>query len=404
MRKLLVIAAILLSFSSFAQQGWWKAELQRPDGRKIVFNFEWKQENGRPVWYIRNAAERIAVKNITRTGDSLLVQMPVFESSFRLKYSKGLLTGSWIKAGSLKWQVLPFVARPGGGRFAVRAPAQANISGRWAASFAAAGKPAGEPAVAEFVQKGNAITGTFLTPTGDYRYLEGVVSGDSLQLSCFDGAHAFLFTARIVNKTAISGGVYCSGALFKQAWTAAKNDKAAIKPDEAAMYLRPGEDRLNFTFTDLDGHPVSINDNRFKNKVVVIQLMGSWCPNCMDETAFLGDYYNKNRQRGVEIVALAYEYTTDRNRSVKSLQKFRDQYHVAYPMLITGVTVGDSLRTEKTLPQVTPIQTFPSSIIIDKKGKVRSFDTGFNGPATGEHYTEYKKKFEATINALLKES
>ncbi len=370
--------------------------------RRSYSIFEWKEENGKPAWYIRNAEERIAVTNITRTGDSLLVQMPVFESQFRLKYSKGLLQGVWIKAGSVKWQVMNFTARPGAERFAAAGSPQNNITGRWAASFAASGKPEG--AVAEFIQKGTLITGTFRTPTGEYRYQEGVVTGDSVQLSCFDGGHAFLFTAQVDTKTRLSGGVFYSGAAFKQAWTAVKDDKAAVQADAAAMYLRPGEDRLNFTFADLDGKKVSINDSRFKNKVVVVQLMGSWCPNCMDETAFLSDYYSKNRQRGVEIVALAYELTVDRARSAKSLAKFRDRYKVEYPMLITGVTVGDSLRTEKTLPQVTPILSFPSSIIIDKKGKVRSFDTGFNGPATGEHYTEYKKEFEATIDALLKES
>ena len=41
------------------------------------------------------------------------------------------------------------------------------------------------------------VTGTFLTETGDYRYLEGVVDGDSLKLSCFDGSHAFLFHAAL---------------------------------------------------------------------------------------------------------------------------------------------------------------------------------------------------------------
>jgi len=402
MRKLFILAGIIFSLPALAQQGWWKAELQRADGHRIVFNFEWSPENGRPAWYIRNAAERIPVKNITRSGDSVLVQMPVFESQFRLKYSPGLLRGVWIKNGALKSQVMPFTARPGKERFAAGAPAQQNISGRWATEFATPKRPP-EPAIAEFVQKGNTITGTFLTPTGDYRYLEGLVKGDSLQLSCFDGGHAYSFTAAITGKTTLGKGVFYSGASGREEWTAVKNDTATLDLSGSAMYLRPGEDHLNFRFTDLDGHSVSINDERFKNKVVVVQLMGSWCPNCMDETAFLGDYYTRNRQRGVEIVALAYEYTTNRERSVHSLQKFRDRFQVTYPMLITGIAVGDTLRTEKTLPEVTPIKTFPSSIIIDKKGKVRRFDYGFNGPATGEHYIIYKKEFEATINALLKE-
>jgi peroxiredoxin len=200
------------------------------------------------------------------------------------------------------------------------------------------------------------------------------------------------------------GGWHYSGAKFKEEWTAIKDAHATLNMDVSAMYLKKGEERLDFTFNDLEGKPVSINDKRFKNKVVVVQLMGSWCPNCMDETAFLSEYYNKNKQRGVEIIALAYEYSDDIERSRKSLKKFQQRFNVQYPMLITGITVGDSLRTEKTLPQLTPIKFFPSSVIIDRKGKVRKLDTSFNGPATGEHYLEYKKEFEATINELLKES
>jgi peroxiredoxin len=131
--------------------------------------------------------------------------------------------------------------------------------------------------------------------------------------------------------------------------------------------------------------------------------MGSWCPNCMDETAFLSEYYNKNKQRGVEIIALAYEYSTNWERSVKSLKKFQERYNVQYTVLNTEVTVNDSLRTEKTLPELTAIKFFPSSVILDKKGKVRKLDTGFNGPATGVHYDIYKKEFEETISNLLGE-
>lgn len=78
----------------------------------------------------------------------------------------------------------------------------------------------------------------------------------------------------------------------------------------------------------------------------------------MDETAFLSNYYRENKNRGVEVIALGYEYSTDFVRSVKSLKKFQERFDVQYPMLITGVKVTDSHRTEKTLPQVTPIRFF----------------------------------------------
>jgi len=405
--KILRMRIFILLFSAFtftlahAQQGNWQAQLHREDGNNIAFTFEWKTENGKPVWYIKNAAEKLRVSNIVASGDSFFVQMPVFESQFRFVYHNGILSGQWIKSGAVKNQILPFSASPGSERFATISKAQKNISGRWAVSFSNA-EP-GEISVGEFVQKGNLVTGTVLNAYGDYRYLEGIVTKDSLLLSAFDGGHAFIFKAHISSDSSITGGHFFSGAAGKETWTAIKNNNAIVLKETVAMHLRPGEERLNFSFKDIDGKQVSINDNRFKNKVVIVQLMGSWCPNCMDETSFLSDYYNRNKLRGVEIIALAYEYTTDWGRSIKSLKKFQQNFDVQYTILNTEVAVTDSLRTQKTLPQLTAIKSYPSSIIIDKKGKIRKLETNFNGPATGEHYAIYKKEFEANINGLLKE-
>ncbi len=397
----ILLSLISVTVTLYCQQGWWGAKLHRTDGNIITFHFEWKKEKGKTVWYLYNATEKIKVDNITEQGDSIFIQMPVFESQFRISYSNKKITGFWIKRGSVKTQVIPFSAEPGNKRFTTAANAEKNISGRWAVIFANSKK--NEQSVGEFKQVGNKLTGTFLNATGDYRYLEGVVSKDSLFLSGFDGGHAFLFTAKIDDNKNISGGTFFSGASYKEGWSAIKDANATVPLESVAMYVKPGEESLHFTFKDLEGKKVSIQDERFKNKVVVIQLMGSWCPNCMDETAFLSEYYNKNRQRGIEVIALAYEYSTNWERSIKSLKKFQDRYHVEYTVLNTEVTVNDSLRTEKTLPELTAIKFFPSSVILDKKGKVRKLDTGFNGPATGVHYDIYKKEFEETISNLLGE-
>lgn len=387
----------------------WKASIHRPDGNDIVFNFilspfqqraSWQKE--KPILFIANGGERIQVDSIAFRNDSVFIKMPVFESSFKAKIENGKWNGVWIKGTSGQELILPFTAEKGKARFDVDTNAKTNISGRWAVTFAS-DKSKEEASIAEFSQKGNKITGTFLTPTGDYRYLEGVVTGKNLKLSGFDGGHAFLFTADIINNKTITNGTFFSGAKYKEGWTAIKDAKAKVHTDVAAMFLKPGEEKLTFHFPDLTGKEVFINDNRFKNKVVIVQILGSWCPNCMDETNFLSDYYSKNKQRGIEIVALAYEYSTDFNRSVKSLTKFQQRFNVQYPILVTGVTVSDTLRTEKTLPQVTPIKVFPSTIIIDKKGKVRKFDTGFFGPGTGSHFEDFKREFYKTIDGLLKE-
>lgn len=155
-----------------------------------------------------------------------------------------------------------------------------------------------------------------------------MVTGNKLKMSGFDGSHAVLFTADISDQNSIKDGHYFSGFEYSKEWSAVKNASAQVKTQEATMYLKPGEEKLDFTFPYINGNPVSINDERFKNKVVIVQLMGSWRPNCMDETAFLSKYYNKNKQRGVEIIALAYEYSTDFRRLQKSLAKFQQRFNV----------------------------------------------------------------------------
>lgn len=387
------------------RNGTWRASIERPDGNQIVFNFETKDSAGKKIMYVINAGERLLVDSIETSADSVFIQLPFFESGFKAKVlANGNLEGIWIKKYGTRVQTLPFKAVYNvKQRFKVSSPATADISGRWSTYFKGKDNKI-STIVAEFKQNGSHITGTFLDPTGDYRFLEGVVSGDSLKLSGFDGAHAFLFTAKIDNAYKISGGKFYSGARSIEGWTAKKNANAVVPDGYGGIKLKPGAGKLNFSFPDMDdGHKVSITDKAFENKVVVIQIMGSWCPNCMDETKFLSDYYTKNHQRGVEVIGIAYERTTDFESSQKALQPFKKRFDVTYPILISGVTVSDSLRTEKTLPQLEEIEAFPTTIFVDKKGNIRKIHSGFNGPATGEHYTEYKKEFNEIIDSLLAE-
>ena len=83
--------------------------------------------------------------------------------------------------------------------------------------------------------------------------------------------------------------------------------------------------------------------------------------------------------------------------------KFQKLFDVQYPMLITGAAAGDDKKTEKTLPQLTAIRSFPLTIFIDKQGNVRTIHTSFYGPGSGEYYTAYKKEFYETVDKLLKE-
>lgn len=386
------------------QPGTWRAELLREEGLPIVFNFDLNYEKGKPFMYIRNSTERLEVRNIKAIGDSVLIDLPFFESAFFLKKQEdGSLKGEWRKGTTKGLSIMPMVAVPNrSDRFMAGTGPTEKITGKWEMTIL---RPDGSPrpAIAQFLQKGSRLTGTIIAPSGDYRYLEGIVRGDSLFLSTFDGSHAYVFSARIKSATEIEGGRFYSGPTHVETFSAIRNENAQLPLDGIGVYLKPDAPALDFSFPDLDGKTVSIRDSRFQNKVVVIQLMGSWCPNCMDETNFLSKYYSRNKSRGVEVVSLAYEYSTDLTRSRASLRKFQQRFQVGYPMLITGVTSSDTLRTEKTLPQLTPIKVFPSTIFVGKDGAIKKVHSGFFGPATGEAYTNYVAEFEATINKLLAE-
>ncbi len=384
----------------------YRGAIHREDHNDIGFMLLQSNQNGRLSLAIQNSNEKIELKNIKRVGDSLFAEFPVFESQLHFSViHNNLSEGYWFKGSSTGYAAQPLtIYRDQHVRFLSNGAAPTyNISGRWAVTFEKPANKGTRPAIAEFVQKGKKLTGTFLTPSGDYRYLEGIVYGDSLKLSTFDGSHAFYFLAKIENDHSIVSGIYCSGFARKENWTAIKDKNAKLPDDTSSLSLQGKDIKLNFSFPDVDGKMVSINDQRFKNKVIVIQLMGSWCSNCMDETAFVSNLYKKEKDRGVEMIGLAYEYSTNAERSKKSIQKFKQRFDIRYPVLLTGVTSGDSLRTEKTIPPLRKLDDFPTTIFIDRYGRVSKIHKGFSGPATGEHYEEEKKYFYKTIDQLLEQ-
>jgi thiol-disulfide isomerase/thioredoxin len=330
--------------------------------------------------------------------------MPLFNSEFRLKFEGKGLKGNWIKHLADKDAVMAFTAQPGlNWRFVKDAGVPLyNVSGKWAAVFDE-GQPDAEKLVGVFQQTGTKVTGTFLSISGDYRYLEGSVVKNKLYLSCFDGGHAFIFTADITNAKTLSNGKYYSGVSGLDSWGAVKDANAKLPDAYSLTVLKPGYKKIAFTFKDINGKPVSLSDRRFKNKVVIVQMLGSWCPNCMDETNFfVNDYYKKYHPKGVEIIGLAYERSTDFAKAQKTLEQLKKHFNIPYTLLITGYTPsrGDP---QKSLPMLADFKGFPTAIIIDKRGNVRKIHTGFSGPGTGVYYTQFINEFDKLTDKLLAE-
>src|SRR6187402_899259 len=193
LKALLSLSLLLLYSTGFAQKlatGVWRGALKTEAGKEIPFNFEVVNTAGKQHLAIINGTERFKVPAVSFNKDSVFIQMPLFDSEFRLKNIAGNLQGKWIRHLGDHDVAMDFVATPNTTwRILKIAPkAMVNISGRWSATFVnKAGKA--DVTVGEFKQVGDKLTGTFLTTTGDYRFLEGIVTGNTLYLSGFDGNH-----------------------------------------------------------------------------------------------------------------------------------------------------------------------------------------------------------------------
>jgi thiol-disulfide isomerase/thioredoxin len=384
------------------RMGTYRAVLTLPAG-ELPFMLDLAPEATGTVGYLVNGRERVKLDEVTVTGAHLEIRMPGYENRLVADARGDELRGEVIlvKLGG-KQQHLPLHAQRGRQfRFFETATTDnADVSGRWAVKFSDDdGKPAA--AVGEFTQSHDVVSGTFLTGTGDHRFLAGQVHGDELYLSTFDGAHAFLYKAKVAADGELAGD-YWSGSAYHERWTAKRDANAALPDAYVLTNLRAGAKRFDFAFPDVAGNTITSKDPAFQGKVMIVALAGSWCPNCHDEAAFLEPLYREYRGKGVEIVSLMFEHFGDFPRAAEATQRFRQHYGIEYTTLIAGISDKDE--AAKKLPMLDRFSAFPTTIFIDRKGDVRKIHTGFSGPATGDHYTRFVAEVRAALDQLLAES
>ena len=374
---------------------------------ELPFNFEVIYDNPDSMHIlIRNGEERIKLTDIdfgldrATARDTLDIHFPIFDSYIDAKYEEDAIAGRWIVNSKVNYQI-PFEARYSKPYrfFELNDPPSADISGKWKVQFEVETESP-EDAIGIFNQNGNELTGTFLTETGDYRYLEGTVSGNRAFLSTFDGAHAFLFEAKILEDGTLSG-IFRSGSHYKTYWNAVKDNNATIRDPYTLTYLKEGYDSFGFSFYDPETKDkVSLSDPAFEGKVKLIQILGTWCPNCYDETRFLVDYFEKNKMPDVKTVALAFERHADFGKANQAILRYKEKMNVVYPMLYAGVS--DKEKASAALPMLNEVISYPTLIFIDRENKVRKIHTGFAGPATPD-YNQFVKEFDELIKELVGE-
>lgn len=402
----LAIAALLALLAACARPdapplGMYRA-VAATDGGDLPFGLELVREDDGLVAYLVNGPERVRATDVRLEGGNLSIRMPGYQNRIEATFKDGRFEGIlYILRPRGIVRELRLIAMPGESwRFFPKPDAAPlDFSGRWALTFrnADGGETAG---IAELVQDGHVVTGTVLRQSGDDRYIAGEARGDTLFLSRFDGGVAYLYLARLGSDGVLAGEQFTGGG-SQESFSGRRDPAAKLDNPAERTALKPGVDRLEFSFPDVDGNLQRYPDDRHAGKVVLVTVGGSWCPNCHDEAAFLKELLATRGARGLEVIQLMFERTTDFESSAKAARDFADKFSIDYPVLVAGTVTDDDLL--KKLPQVARFRAYPTLFMIDRKGIVRQIHTGFAGPAAGRYHEEQLREMTALVDGLLDE-
>ncbi|MCX6238045.1 MAG: TlpA disulfide reductase family protein [Bacteroidia bacterium] len=382
------------------KEGLWRGAFILPQN-EIPFVFEVKGKSAdSTLVYLINGTDRFLLKNTTYGNDSVTIPIDLYSSVLKGKLTENSIEGQLVKVNTDKPVAgVPFKAEFGNlPRFPKGSEIPSvSLTGTWDMNMISSDNT--EKTVGNFDQKESLLTGSILTTTGDYRFLEGVVDAKKFALSAFGGSTPYLLKGEFLSDSTFSGEFITPRQTSKI--EGKRNLKAALPDPYMASSLKEGFTSIEFSFPNLEGKQVSLSDPIYKGKVVIVTILGSWCPNCLDENAFLSSWYKENHQRGVEIIGLGFERKNDFESAKKSLSNLKTRLDIQYEILFAGQS--DTANASKALPALNGIAAFPTTIFIDKKGNVRKVHTGFSGPATGKFYDEFKVEFNKLIDSLLAE-
>lgn len=386
--------------------GIWRGVVKNPSQEEVAFTLEVKREGNQIIGSLVNGDERTTSTGGSFDGRTLKLRYDFYDGELTATVNGDDLTGTFER----QWrkQILKREIRAKRGNADQKSSSDAvsaktDLSGEWVMTIGEAPKQSFWRA--SFEQRGREVQGTIIPVSGDWGRITGVFEDGQLTLNRFDGINSRVFRAKLTAEGKLEGVVDLGLFDAKRKAVAerldAKNNAVVAglpNPNNYSHVSNPVEP-FRFSFPDLNGKTVSSTDDRFKNKVVVVSITGSWCPNCHEETPLMQEFYDRYREQGLEVVALAFEYTGNFDRDLNQVKIFAERHHVTYPMLLAGSTEEGEL--QRKLPQLVNFGGYPTTIFIGRDGLVKRIHTGFEGKATGERYIKLKNELEELIKELL---
>lgn len=368
-----------------------------------LFKIELQNKNLPIVVEIKNNENKL--KATLYNGDEKLhldgmIKNSKFELNLTESYAKFVgeiksnkLEGHWIRTNKEDYKI-PFSAlRYGQKDYYAEFKKQKsiyNFSGNWKVKL-----KEDRFALGAFKQEGNFIKGSFITETGDYRFMHGYILKDQAKLFGFDGAFSFIFNFKLASDK-FKGQMLAGKSTNREISATRDNDFKLADPYKMTKALH--KDPISFSAQSIEGRNIDIQ--KMKDKAKVIQIFGSWCPNCIDETKYFIKWRGENKDKldKIEFIAVAFENASSEKQALKNLKKLSHKMKIDYPVVL--VDFNHSKKVTDFFP-IDKTRAFPTTIYLDKNNIIKKIHTGFSGQATGEFFTDFTKEFNQTINSLL---
>jgi len=375
-------------------EGQWLGTITLSDSIPLNFNFVIESaDSGTFNFTISNAGNKVAAKVLVLAADSFKVEMPVFANYLIFKMKDGNMEGQYVNPDAVDYY-LPFQAKLSAESRYPLAPIEPGIIGNYRLDFFPNSNEEGS-AVANLKIEGEKVYASIMTETGDYRFLEGGIKNGLAQVSTFDGGFLYYFRFNIADTMQ---GRFYSGRTYSAPFRAYRDTSFSLRNADSLTFIKEGYQSLAFSFPSLKGDTISLTDAKYAGKPVIVQIMGSWCPNCMDEANYLKEQYHKYHGEGLEIVALTFERARDYETAIKRASKMERDLKLPYPILLAGATRADN--AEELLPMLNHVMSYPTSIYLNREHQVVKIHTGFSGPGT-PLYEDFVAENDVFLQTLI---
>ena len=348
-------------------------------------------------WEIVNGVERIPIDIKWGKDSTFKSSLPLFNTYFEGKKEKGILTGEWVDPTRTGDYRIPFqIVNNKIREFDTKVHIPVHLK------YKIVFEDDSVPAILnmDIVKEEFVVFGTVLTETGDYRYLQGEpLENNQFYLSAFDGTHLFYLAGQLVDNKV--EGVFMSGKHYMAKFKGEADATFELRKADELTWMKNPKDVLKLKL-DADAKTErSFGEKDWKGKVTLVQIMGTWCPNCTDESRFVKSMYEKYSVQGLQVVPVSFERGTDKKVSFTRINSQAKQMALPYPVYLGSGTESPQKSAAMVFSQLNHVMSFPTLILIGKDGKVKKVWTGFYGPGTGVHYIEHTKEIEKAVEKEL---